>query len=305
MKRPECFVCKLEANAGGEHLQECGLALLLGGSHLGVLGAEHRLAVDVGDGGIASVHSNAGGGVSALLSRKHADLARGQRRNTAQVQLRLHAVDHDVPRGRRHHLEVGLLVVELLAPVVDLHTGNDGIVRLGSVNCLPNQGLQVAGDLTLADLGQLRQVDVFHLLLLLLNACCQALLEDGVLRVCSVVHALGLDVGLEPLSVELCQGAKHGTAGAVGRLLSGARHAADVALGVDGNVGGREKDVTSAAGRVGGEDGGVAEASLHAGNAAGEATAQAVDVKYQRVDGLDLLAQHVSRLVTAEVDDAN
>ena len=108
------------------------------------MGAEHGGGTNVGDGDGAGVSAHAGG-VVVLAGGvgEHLDHARGESGHHGEVQLRALAVNNDRDGSGGNELNVGLIVLELDTPVVDLDAGDDGVVGLCGVHGLGDEVLQV------------------------------------------------------------------------------------------------------------------------------------------------------------------
>jgi len=88
-------------------------------------------------------------------------------RDLRQVQLCALAVDDHRNPCWGHKLQGGLLVVEGLAPVVDLDTCDDSVVSNLGVDGLRDQVLEVRANLALGNLGDIDQINVLRVNILL------------------------------------------------------------------------------------------------------------------------------------------
>jgi len=146
-------------------------------------------------------------------------------------------------------------------------------------------------------------VELIHRETFRYDAAAEAVLEDGELGLVGIVVAGFLGMRLDTIGLEGAEGGDEGTTRS--RLTRASRSVdlADVAVIIDGNVREGEEDVALALGGL--VDRGMREAGAHAGDAACDDGAEAVDVEVGAEDGLDLGLEDASGLVTAQIRDGD
>ena len=100
------------------------------------------------------------GALTGARRRQHADLAGGQARDGEEVQVGSLACNHAVHGAGRDELQVGRLIIKLLAPGVDLDAADHRVVCLAWIHRLLDQELHVIVDRSLRNLHPMSLVNI-------------------------------------------------------------------------------------------------------------------------------------------------